>query len=171
MALRGVWSDLEFPLQFGVKTPKLRAFLDWSADWHSKSFGVPNILVQRFWTSTASHGQIDRRRDAEAPTGADFTFCAHVIIRVPNVFFNYLSQKRAEYWIQIPITSCVMYDTCLNKVCLNIISIGISWPFKRMCPWDTRSLNISCQLNARQEFKLSSIHFPSGIPSPHQFTH
>ena len=41
----GVWSELEFSLQFGVKTPKLRAILDWSADWHSKTFGVPNTLI------------------------------------------------------------------------------------------------------------------------------
>merc|ERR1719188_1263283 len=34
----GVWSDLEFSLQFGLTSPKLLAILDWSADWHSKSF-------------------------------------------------------------------------------------------------------------------------------------
>ena len=50
-------------------------------------------MVHRFQTSTVSNGQTDgqtdRRRGAEPPTGADFTFCAHVIIRITNMFFKY----------------------------------------------------------------------------------
>ena len=56
-------------------------------------------MVHGARTSTVSNGQTDGqmdgrtdgRRGAEPPTGADFTFCAHVIIRVTNVFFKYLS--------------------------------------------------------------------------------
>ena len=67
-------------------------------------------MVHRFWTSTVSNRRTDRRRGAEPPTGADFTFCTHEIICVTNIILHskYHKRKTKALW-----TSSIKYTTGL----------------------------------------------------------
>ena len=69
---------------------------------------------------------------AESPTGSDFTFCAHMIISVTNVFVKYLSPI-ASLWSCSGTEMTARVAKMFNSTSVHVL-------FCKICPWFIRKL-------------------------------